>query len=652
MAFPAMAGQSLLSERDRTAYSDAFEAIGKKQFGRARLLAEQAENPMPGKVIRWLDLIRTRSDGDQASFSEFAEFLDQNPGWPSQTSLQRAAERAMADDLPDERVLAWFGRRPPLTVDGTLRYAAALLRAGESERAVKLLGQAWIGLNFDQEQEIAFRQRYKQLITPEDEIARLERLLWQRSDNAARRQAKRIDNGYVELTDARLRLARRRPGVDSAIKRVPAHLKNNPGLNFERALWRQRKGRAEGVIELLDPPRTDVAYPELWWRLRRRAVRWAIDNGDHAAAQRIASHHGVDHGLVFAEGEWLAGWIALRFLKDPKQAYQHFVRLHDGVSSPISRARGAYWAGEAAAAKGTAKWAKHWHRLAAQHSTTYYGQLAARRLGQEPSVVLPQSVRPTLEERAKFDRQELVYVVRLLGELDQRKAQKRFLDHMRQTAGGAADFQLVAELADSQGRPDIALRTAKDARMAGFILSDQLYPKPPLQAIDGLNPALMFALIRQESQFYPEAVSGSGARGLMQLMPATAKLVAKGLNLTYRRDKLTEDPIFNLKLGSAYLIQLLERFDGTVMLALASYNAGPHRVQQWIKNYGDPRRAEVDAVDWAERIPFSETRNYVQRILETVPVYETRLNSRRANLPLKRASALRPGPRREVFSNN
>jgi soluble lytic murein transglycosylase len=341
MAFPATAGQFLLSEQDRSLYAEAFEEIDNKALDKARAIADRAANPMPAKVVRWLDLARSRSDReDPGSFAEFAEFLDKNPGWPSQRSLRRAAERAMPDDLPDDQVLAWFGRNPPLTVDGTLRFAAALYRRAESERAVTLLRQAWIGLDFTAEQEVTFTQRYQKLITPDDELARLERLLWQRRADAARRQARRVGNGYVELTEARVRLALRRPGVDSAIKRVPARLLNDPGLIFDRAQWRQRKGRSDGAIELLDPPLADVPNPELWWRLRRQAVRRAIDKGDHAAAQRIASHHGVDRGLVFAEGEWLAGWIALRFLKDAKRAYQHFVRLHDGVTSPISQARG------------------------------------------------------------------------------------------------------------------------------------------------------------------------------------------------------------------------------------------------------------------------------------------------------------------------
>ena len=359
-------------------------------------------------------------------------------------------------------------------------------------------------------------------------------------------------------------------------------------------------------------------------------------------AYRIASQHGLKEGIGFAEGAWLAGWIALRFVKNPEQAVQHFTRLYEGVSSPISRARGAYWAGEAVAAKDTKEAAAIWYRRAAAHSSTYYGQLASQRLGQDLEVTFKKAPDASLEVRAIFERRELVYIIRLLGEIEETDTHRRFLHHLRESAETGEEFQLVTELAVAQGRPDIALRTAKDARLAGFVMHEQLYPRPELPEINGLEPALVLALIRQESQFYIEAVSRSGARGLMQLMPATAKSVAKGLKLPYRKDRLTEDAAFNMRLGTTYLAQLIERFDGSVMMALAGYNAGPHRVVRWVRRYGDPRRPEVDAVDWVERIPFSETRNYVQRILETLPIYQKRLRDRRVSLPLDPAEAALP----------
>ena len=639
----ASANQRLLSESDRNTYTAAFEQIEAGEYGNARLLAGKAENPLLGNVIRWLDLTRERDDDQPpVDFTEVELFIEKSPNWPRQRSLRRAAEWAIPESLSDQRVRAWFEDHPPVSAEGVVRFAEALIGTGERERATKLLRDSWVGIDFTEEQELTFRQRYISLLTREDEIARLERLLWQRKHSAARRQATRVGAGYVELADARLRLAGMRAGVDRAIKRVPAKLQDDPGLLYDRALWRQRKGRAAGVIELLDPPRRDLANPETWWRLKLQAARQALDLGRPRVAYRLASQHGLAQGIGFAEAEWLAGWIALRFVKDPAQSVQHFTRLYDGVSSPISRARGAYWAGEAVAANDSKEAAAFWYRRAAEHSTTYYEQLATYRLGLDLEVSFEKAVEPSLEVRAIFDRRELVYIIRLLGEIEQTAVHKLFLHHLRESAETGEEFRLVTELAIVQGRPDIALRTAKDARLAGFVMPEELYPRPELPEIDGLEPALVLALIRQESQFYAEAVSRSGARGLMQLMPATAKLVAKNLKLSYRTDRLTEDPAFNMRLGTAYLAQLIERFDGSVMMALAGYNAGPYRVDEWVRRYGDPRRPEVDAIDWAERIPFSETRNYVQRILETLPVYQRRLRARRVSLPLDPAAAALP----------
>jgi soluble lytic murein transglycosylase len=631
----------LLSEADLSVYSEAFEQLEAEAFESARDTAAKATNALPAKVIYWLDLTREETN---AEFADLAQFIEANPDWPRQSSLLRNAERAMPADLPDGDLLAWFEARPPVTTEGGLRYAEALKRAGEDDRATALLREIWIEFRLTTAQEKAFLKQYGKLLRIDDHIDRLDRLLWQRSARAARRQARRIGDGYVELAEARLLLAFRRPGVDRAVSRVPERLREDPGFIYDRARWRRRKGRQQGVIALLDPPRPEAPHPEVWWPLRHWAARGALDRRDFAVAYRLASHHGFETGLGFAEGEWLAGWIALRFVKDSDRAYDHFVRLYDGVSTPVSRARGAYWAGEAARAQGDEPPAEYWYGLAARHVSTFYGQLAARRLGQPLATALPSPIGPQPVERREFARRELVQVVRLLGQIGQKKIQRRFLDRLRKLASTADEFWLTAELALEQGRPDRALRTAKEARKDGLILPEHLYPLPKLPHEEAMDRNLLFAVIRQESQFYSEVVSGAGARGLMQLMPATAKRVAKTLKIPYRRSKLTQDPAYNMRLGITYLTQMLDRYQGSRLLALAAYNAGPHRVDRWIKRFGDPRKPGVDPIDWAERIPFGETRNYVQRILEAVPIYDLRMAANQVDLPLDWATAGFPQP--------
>ena len=638
-ATPWPAGAAL-SETDEKVYADAFRRADKKDYPGARRLAARGNEPLLGEFFAWLELTRTKGDGD---FAELSAFLDSHPGWPRLGEIRRRAEESLPDGLTPAELLAWFGEESPSTVDGALRLAEALRANGQEVAARRLLRETWVTGRFTRSQEGTFLDRYRDLLRRDDEMARLETLLERRSVAAARRQARRLGSGYPELAEARLRLALDRPGVDHAIGRLPAALQNDPGLLYERARWRQRRGRTEGVIELIDRAGPVIRRPERWWRLRHWAARRAFGEGDMPTAYRLANGHDLKKGTGFADGEWLAGWIALRFLDDPKRAYDHFVRLHDGVGTPISLARGAYWAAEAAAALGDEENATRWYRRASRHATAFYGQLASARLGEPLDLDLGYRVAPGPDATASFKDRDLVRLVRLLGAFDQRKHQETFLGHLRRQADSDLEYDLVAALAVSVGRPDQALLTAKQARRKGMLLAAQLFPLPrglgdDVTAVSVPEPALVLAVIRQESAFDAHAVSRAGARGLMQLMPATAHKVAHEINVTYRKALLTQDPALNLRLGRAYLDGLLQDYGGTNILALAAYNAGPHRVRRWIKDFGDPRDPDVDPVDWVESIPFDETRNYVQRVMEGLVVYRLALTGQRTVLPLDLAA--------------
>ncbi|MHA1600851.1 MAG: lytic transglycosylase domain-containing protein, partial [Alphaproteobacteria bacterium] len=466
----------------------------------------------------------------------------------------------------------------------------------------------------------------------EDDLARLDRLLWDRRSRAAKRLARRLGDGYPALTQARLSLAYRRGGVDSAIRRVPKELANDPGLAFERARWRQRKGRYEGVLELLDPPNPNAPRPETWWPLRHWAARQALVKGDISAAYRIASEHGLTAGIAFAEAEWLAGWIALRFLDQAEHAYRHFDRLHNGVNSPISQARAAYWAGVAADAlnthDSTGRWltrAGMWYAAAAHYKTTFYGQLANRHIGLIPDITAAGPPAPDAKTRSTFAARDLVQAIRVLGELGERKLQKRFFRRLSAISLSESDYTLAAELAQRQGRPDLAVRAAKEAVADGILLLDHLFPFPALPEGSSPEHALVLAVVRQESAFYTGALSGAGAHGLMQILPRTARSMARRMKVRFNRKKLRTDPEYNMLLGRAYLSDLTDQYDGSYILALAAYNAGPSRANKWIRTFGDPRDPDVDTIDWIESIPFDETRNYVQRILEGLIIYRQQL---------------------------
>ncbi|GAB4391022.1 MAG: lytic transglycosylase domain-containing protein [Kiloniellaceae bacterium] len=618
LAAPAAGNSPPLSDSDRQLYASALTLFENGQHDRGLALAAQGAHPLAAKIVRWQDLGR-RDAGH--GFAEINAFLDANPGWPGLYGLYRNAELALPDTLSAAQVLAWFGERLPITGQGALRHAAALWDVGQQSRARDAARQYWVTINFDSQEEAAFRNRFQSLLRQEDEVARLDRLLWDRRTTDAARQLQRAPSGPAALARARIALIGNRPGVDALIGRVPAHLQDDPGLTYERAVWRQRRGRVDGVVELLDSLPSSTVENAAWWRLRNWVVWRALDRKDYALAYRMSAAHGHSEGLPFAEGEWQAGWMALLYLDKPEVAYRHFVRLHDGVSSEISKSRGAFWAGEAAVARRQAEEARTWYQTATTYPATFYGQLAGQRLGitlLSAATALPAMPLP---RRQLFEANELVAAVRLLGELDQPRLQNLFFARLRQDAQDAFDHRLVIELANSLGRQDVAIRTAKAARRGGHEMHPLLYPKRALPTGPAPEAALVLAVMRQESEFYAKARSPVGALGLMQLMPATARQTARGMGLPFSRDRLTSDPDYNLRLGQAYLAELLDRFDGSYVLALAAYNAGPARAERWIQEYGDPRNPAVDTIGWIERIPFSETRNYVQRILESLVVY-------------------------------
>ena len=603
------------------AYRAAFAAIEKENWGAARRHAKRGDLPLADKVLLWYELRRSGSD---ANFADIARFLGENPDWPGQRELRRRAEAALVAEADDAIALAWYGERPPLTVEGRIRYADALLRGGREEDGVRILRQAWVEGNFGSRQEKSFRKRYAQYLRPEDDLARLDRLVWEGRLHPARRIMPHVDRGYRALAHARLTLRAMKPGVDRAIDLVPDALGSDPGLIYERLRWRREKGRPEQARALLWDRPAELTRLHLWWTERATQVRAALAMGHVSDAYRLASGHWQSAGAGYAEAEWLAGWIALRFLDDVEVALGHFGRMYAAVTTPVSRARGAYWTARAAEALDRDEEARAAYQAAAAHVSTYYGQLAAVRLGLGAPDFADAPPPPGADARGAFEAKEMVGIVRLLGSLEAQSLIDPFVLQLDAIAATAGERTLIAVLAAEVGRPDLAVRIARRARRNGVLLAVTGYPIIDVPE-DGPEQALALAVIRQESAFDPGAVSPSGARGLMQLMPATARYVAKAMGIRYSARKLLADPGYNLTLGTAYLDRLLGNYDGSYVLALAAYNAGPGRLKGWMGALGDPRDSAVDVIDWVETIPIDETRNYVQRVLEGLQVYRWRL---------------------------
>lgn len=625
----AIAESSGLSSRDAAIYKQAFAAIQKDRWKEARRLAATAKDPLPAKVIQWLDLTRP---GPGRDFKEMSEFLKANPDWPLRYTLTQQAERAMPEYLRAQDVLKWFGERDPLTVEGAIKLAGALSATRQEKRAEQVVWTAWIERDFSNEDELLFLQRFGHLLHTQQHWARLDRLMWDGQREQALRMLGKVDAGRRALAEARLKLAREATDALAAVAAVPPELRKDPGLIFEHARLLRRQDKFNQAAALLDPPPQGVLRPDMMWAELKRACRGLLDAGNISAAYRLAAAHGTDNGESFAEGEFLAGWIALRFLREAPTAMRHFTALYVGTTSVISQSRGAYWAGRAAEQMGDMAKAQDWYRTAAKGITSFYGQLAAAHLDDGTQLQLAGTPKPTAKEKALFDKRELVRVVRKLTALGEGERTRLFLTKLMELSTRPAEYQLVAALGMEIDRKDFAVAVAKEARTRGTEMIDFLYPVIKLPAGKNPEPALVLGIIRQESAFDVAAVSSAGARGLMQLLPGTAKGVAKQAGVKFAQKRLTSDSHYNITLGRAYLDDLLSRFRGSYVLTAAAYNAGPSRVRDWIATYGDPRERSTDVIDWIESIPFDETRNYVMRIIENTQVYRARLNNGAANL--------------------
>jgi soluble lytic murein transglycosylase len=628
MSRPAVtAGLLPLSPADDTAYRTAFAAADVRAWPRAFQAAAQAENKAPAKVLTWLFLADPNGG---ASFSEVASFLATNPHWPLADTLRRNAEDALAAEPVGPRTnqlaLEWFARHAPRSGAGMVRYAQALDASGRAAEASAWAKRAWTTAPLPKAAESILTATWGKQITQADHEARLDSLLWLGRPNEARRLVARIPVQRRAVAEARIALATQAPGVDAAVAKVPGEQAKEPGLVYERVRWRRRNGNIHGAIDLLAATPAQSAHQDPWWDERVVLARRALEVGRISDAYRIAAQHGQTDRADIAEAEWMAGWIALRFLGEPKLAYDHFLKQHAQVRLPVSIARAAYWAGRVAEALGERLVADGWFEQAARYGITYYGQLAAERIATHPTLALPSEPQPTAEEVQAFFARELVQVVLFLAAVGEERRLRPFLIRMSEDAATPADRALLAELAARTGRTDLAVATAKLAAHEGVLIGSMAYPLlTPSTA--GVEQALVLALIRQESEFFPNARSSAGALGLMQLMPATARRVATAQKVDYEPSLLTLDPAYNLQLGTAHLADLLDTFRGSYVLALAAYNAGEGRARQWIKQYGDPRDAQVDIVDWIEQIPIEETRNYVQRVMENLTVYRHRLAS-------------------------
>lgn len=583
-------------------------------------------------IIEWHRLRAGRGTADQVN-----DFLRRRPDWPGLPLLRRKSEAAFGE-VGTEAILTFFKEQPPQGPDGVLLHARALIAHGQEGDAYAEVVAAWRTMPMGREQQADFLKSYRKVLAPHHE-ARQDRMLWDSNLTSARRMLPLLDEGHGALAAARIALIDRAAGVDALIAAVPDDLQDDPGLAYARFVWRARKGRTDDAIALLLERSVSVAAlgePVKWSARRRYLARLEMREGDATRAYRIAARHYLEPeaGYAYADLEWIAGYIALRKLNDPATALKHFKRFDAAVVSPISKGRAGYWLGRAYAAMGDATGAHEAYGEAAKYQTSFYGLLAAERIGRPFDQALAKPSPPPPWRKSPMMKSSVLQAGLLLLAADEPDLGKRFLTHLVTTLDPVQAAQLGAMVLEMD-RPHLAVMIAKSAARKALVLPAAYYPVHAVGRMKlPMASEMVLAIARRESEFNPVVVSGAGARGLMQVMPATAKLVASDLGILagHTTNRLTDEWRYNAKLGANYLAGLAGKFNGNVVMMAAGYNAGPNRPISWMEKYGDPRSGKPDIVDWIEAIPFKETRNYVMRVTESLPIYRARLG--RAALPI------------------
>lgn len=578
-------------------------------------------DPLTADVLTWL---RLRA-GD-ATFAEYQAFVTENPTWPGLDNLRAASELTIDASDDPAMIIAWFADNPPQTGEVAVILAKALTAAGQVDTADAVLREAWINLRLTQEGHDAMIAEFGDQLA-RYHVARTDELLWLSRRTEAERMLPLLPEGQRALVNARLGYLSRANDLLLRIAAVPADLSQDAGLAYDRYSWLAGRGeRTDAVALLLDRSTSPAALgePFRWSGWRRVLARWEMREGRAEQAYELASRHYLTDGESYADLEWLAGYLSLTYLGDPTQALGHFENALRVSGSPISVGRMQYWIGRTYAVKGEIDLATTAYGAAADHQTSFYGLLASEKLGRPLDPALAGAT-IAWQGAAVFD-DDLTRAALMLLAGGERGAAVTFFAHLGQTLAEdslAALGQYLSEIDEEY----YTLLLAKTAVTRGIVIPTIYFPLHDLAQMDlPVDASLALSIARRESEFNIGIGSPVGALGLMQVMPATAEEVAGDLGLPYSKPRLTSDWEYNATIGAAYLVYLTEEFGPTPVMIAAGYNAGPSRPKRWIDERGDPRLLEMDVVDWIEHIPFRETRNYVMRVTESIPIYEARLS--------------------------
>lgn len=627
-AFFAQAYEYKISPKDKSIFRNAFAQTRRDQYAEAIREASHADNPVMVKIIKWLGY----QDGYATNGSlEIANFIDKNPNWPNLKILKNKIELSFTGKEPANEIIKYFAASPPVTGHGMRILAEAKIEVGGGmKESIDLLKQSWQQGDFSRDDEESFLREHGKLLTYEDHYKRVDRLLWEGDTAEAKHLYPLLSADHKKIVLARLQMMDNNP---SAINKVPESLRGDPGILYEEIKLLSERESYERVYNMMYTIVGTMPSQPKWWKLKNRLIRELLNENEIKKAYHIAKNHGNEIGSIeYPEAEWLAGWISLRFIGDPDTAYKHFYNMYNNVKYPVSLSRAAYWTARAAEANKNADIAHNWFEIATKYPTTFYGQLSYIKLhGTKEPLVLPEDPEMGILPENSAVIRELLNAAYMLESAGQSALAEKFIKSAINSVDTASEMAYIAEFGIRIGRTNFAVVAGKEALTKGVALVAHGWPTTKHMPSEiSVERPFALSIIRQESVFNPNAISSAKAMGLMQLIPPTAKRMAKSLGLAYSPTRLLSNPGYNITLGSYYLGSLVSQWDGSYILAIASYNAGPGNAKKWTKKYRDPREMNniEDIIDWIESIPFNETRNYVQRVLENVQVYRSKEDSR------------------------
>lgn len=643
----ASSQNGILSSQDMTLFQQGLTSARARDVIGTQSIMSRISDPTARKLVEWA-LVDT-SDR-QLSFTDLARAQTDLANWPRGDSRRAAGERALgAANASPDTVIAFFSGSAPTTADGAIALAAALEQKGQRREAQDLIRDWWRNRSFEEAQQSRIANRWSGWLTTEDHVARLNMLLLGPHGPATRAMVPLVPADRQAIANAVLAL-RTAYSPDAIVAGLTQAQANDPAVVLERVRLLRSAGRQAEAFPLLAALPAAPAHKEgqdTLWSERRNYFLDALQQGNPRAAYAAMNGHGFPSGERKVDAEFFAGWVALTKLNDPAAAAQHFEVLRNSSSTPITQGRALYWLGRAAEARGDRAGAQRLYKAGAEHWQTFYGQLAAEKAG-VTTLTLPGEPAPTPEDVNRFEGNEVVRAARILGAAGENTLLRVFAYHLDDTLP-AYDLTQVFDLMQGYGDQFGSMMVGRAASQRGFVMPERMYPLRMPPAVSGAAPPeFTLAITRQESSFDPLARSGADARGMMQLLPATGQGVARRMGLGFSAEQLW-DPDANMKLGSYHLGELINNFGGSPLLATVGYNAGPARPPQWVARCGDPRSQQVDPIDFIECAPFTETRNYMMRVMENMQVYRARLNGGSAPLTpsadLARGTPPSSGPR-------